>query len=146
MARGPEPAFDELYRDLILDHYRMPRNRRPLDGPDIDLTQHNPVCGDEVRVTARVREGRLVEIGFGGQGCSISQASASMMTEAVKGKQLADAGETAELFRSMVRGETEGDASLGDLAALQGVSKYPMRVKCAVLAWDTLQRGLEGLE
>ena len=144
MASSPEPSFDELYRDLILDHYRAPRNRRSLDEPDIDLTQHNPVCGDEIQITAHVRGGRLANIGFVGQGCSISQASASMMTEAVKGKPLEEADQTAALFRSMVRGETEGDESLGDLISLQGVSKYPIRVKCAVLAWDTLQKGLKG--
>ena len=144
MVRGPDPSFDELYRELILDHYRMPRNRGALKDPDVDLTQHNPVCGDEVTVTARVRDGRVIDIGFAGQGCSISQASASMMTEIVKGKGLQDANQTAESFRNMVRGETDGDDSLGDLLSLQGVSKYPMRVKCAVLAWDTLQKGIGG--
>ncbi len=145
MTGGPEPAFDELYRDLILDHYRAPRNRRSIIEPDIDLTQHNPVCGDEIQITAHVHDGRLVDIGFVGQGCSISQASASMMTEAVKGMPLQDADRTAALFRSMVRGESDGDSALGDLISLQGVSKYPIRVKCAVLAWDTLQKGLEGV-
>jgi len=143
MVRGPDPSFDELYRELILDHYRMPRNRGALEDPDVNLTQHNPVCGDEVTVTAHVRDGCVIDIGFAGQGCSISQASASMMTEVVKGKGFHEANQTAEAFRSMVRGETDGHDSLGDLLSLQGVSKYPIRVKCAVLAWDTLQKGLE---
>ena len=142
-ATGPDPAFDELYRELILDHYRIPRNRRALDAPNVDLTQHNPVCGDEIQITAQVENGHLVDIGFMGQGCSISQASASMMTEIVKGKRIEVADGTAASFRSMLRGETEGEESLGDLLSLQGVSKYPIRVKCAVLAWDTLQKGLE---
>ena len=143
MVRGTDPTFDELYRELILDHYRRPRNRHDVDSPDVDLTQHNPLCGDEVHVTARIEDGRLVDIGFAGQGCSISQASASMMTELVKGKEIDAADDVANSFRKMVRGEAAGDDSLGDVLSLQGVSKYPLRVKCAVLAWDTLQRGLQ---
>ena len=146
MVQGPEPVFDDLYRELILEHYRMPRNRRAVENADVDLVQHNPMCGDEVRVTARVFEGRVEEIGFIGQGCSISQASASMMTQAVLGMAIAEAGASAARFRSMIRGEIGADDDIGDLVAMQGVSRYPMRVKCAALAWDTLQKGLEGYE
>ncbi|MDA1095844.1 MAG: SUF system NifU family Fe-S cluster assembly protein [Chloroflexi bacterium] len=146
MVRGSEPVFDDLYRELILEHYRMPRNRRAVENADVDLVQHNPVCGDEVRVTARVVNGRLEEIGFVGQGCSISQASASMMTQAVLGMPIAEADASAARFRSMVRGEIAAEDELGDLVSMQGVARYPMRVKCAVLAWDTLQKGLEGYQ
>ena len=140
----PEPQFDELYRDLILDHYRLPRNNRVLDSPDADLTQFNPVCGDEVRLTARIRDGVVEEIAYVGQGCSISQSSASMMTEAVRGRSLDDANALARLFRSMIQGEDVDEAAMGDLIALQGASRYPTRVKCAVLAWDTFQKALSG--
>ena len=144
-GREPEPQFDELYRDLILDHYRIPRNNRVVETADADLTQFNPVCGDEVRLTARIRDGSLEDIGFVGQGCSISQSSASMMTEAVRGRTLEQAAELARAFRAMIQGEPVDEAVMGDLIALQGASRYPTRVKCAVLAWDTLQKALGGV-
>jgi len=145
LASGePEPYFDDLYRDLILDHYRLPRNNRVLDTPDADLTQFNPVCGDEVRLTARIRNGSIEEIAFVGQGCSISQSSASMMTEAIRGRSLEDASTLAHNFRAMILGEDVDEATMGDLMSLQGTSRYPTRVKCAVLAWDTLQKALGG--
>ena len=138
-GRESEPQFDELYRDVILDHYRMPRNNRVLKSADADLTQFNPVCGDEVRLMARIRDGAIEEIAFVGQGCSISQSSASMMTEAIRGRTLDEANTLAQHFRSMILGEDVDERTMGDLMALQGTSKYPARVKCAVLAWDTLQ-------
>ena len=122
----------------------MPRNRGVLDSPDADLTQHNPVCGDEVRLTARIDGGAIADIAFHGQGCSISQSSASMMTEAVKGRSLSDATQLAQDFRSMIQGNAINEDAMGDLIALQGASRYPTRVKCAVLAWDTLQKALGG--
>ena len=140
----PEPHFDELYRDVILDHYRLPRNNRVIDSANADLTQFNPVCGDEVRLTARIIDGEVADIGFVGQGCSISQSSASMMTEAIRGRTLDDANTLAQHFRSMILGEDVDERTMGDLMALQGTSKYPARVKCAVLAWDTLQKALSG--
>ena len=143
-GREPDPQFDELYRDLILDHYRLPRNNRVLESADADLTQFNPVCGDEIRLTARIRDGAVEDIGYVGQGCSISQSSASMMTEAIRGRSLDHANTLARLFRSMLQGEEVDEAAMGDLIALQGASRYPTRVKCAVLAWDTLQKALGG--
>ncbi len=140
----PEPHFDQLYRELILDHYRLPRNNRVLEVADADLTQFNPVCGDEVRLTARIRDGAIEDIAFVGQGCSISQSSASMMTEAIKGRSLEDASTLASYFRAMILGEDVDEAAMGDLMSLQGTSRYPTRVKCAVLAWDTLQKALGG--
>ncbi|MYD35979.1 MAG: SUF system NifU family Fe-S cluster assembly protein [Dehalococcoidia bacterium] len=140
----PDPYFDDLYRDLILDHYRLPRNNRVLDAPDADLTQFNPVCGDEIRLTARIRNGAIEEIAFVGQGCSISQSSASMMTEAMRGRSIEDAHALAHNFRAMILGEDVDEMAMGDLMSLQGTSRYPTRVKCAVLAWDTLQKALGG--
>ena len=122
----------------------MPRNRGVLDSPDADLTQHNPVCGDEVRLTARINDGAISEIAFHGQGCSISQSSASMMTEAVKGRSLSEATQLAQDFRGMIQGDAINEDAMGDLISLQGASRYPTRVKCAVLAWDTLQKALGG--
>ncbi len=140
----PEPHFDQLYRELILDHYRLPRNNRVLESADADLTQFNPVCGDEVRLMACIRDGVIEDIAFVGQGCSISQSSASMMTEAMRGRSLEDANALAHNFRAMILGEDVDEAAMGDLMSLQGTSRYPARVKCAVLAWDTLQKALSG--
>jgi nitrogen fixation NifU-like protein len=141
--QGDEPQFDELYRDLILDHYRSPRNRGVIVEPDVDLIQHNPVCGDEIRLTAKIVDGRVSSIEFTGQGCSISQASASMLTDMVTGRDIEGITELADSFRNMLRGNEPNERLMEDLMALKGVSKYPVRVKCAVLAWDTLQKALE---
>ena len=138
--------LDDLYQDLILDHYRNPRNRRKLEQADIDRLQYNPVCGDEIRIQLQVRGGRIEEASFSGGGCSISQASASMLTEALQGKSLQEAKATAARFRLLMQGEPTDLDALGDLAALQGVSYYPVRIKCAVLAWDTLQEGVRQWE
>ena len=143
-GREPEPQFDELYRDLILDHYRIPRNNRVLDGADADLTQFNPVCGDEIRLTARMHDGEVADIAFVGQGCSISQSSASMMTEAIRGHSIEHARSLAQNFRAMMQGDAVDENVMGDLMALQGASRFPTRIKCAVLAWDTLQKALGG--
>ncbi len=136
----------ELYRQVILDHYRNPRRRGKLSSPHVHAEGLNPSCGDEFFLDIRVEDGTITDAAIGGQGCSISQASASMMTEIVKGKPVDTADGTAELFRSMVRGETEGDDSLGDLEALQGVRKFPVRIKCADLPWTTLAEALERAE
>ena len=134
---------DELYRDIILDHYRNPRNKGDLDPAEISVSANNPLCGDEVTITARLSvDGSSVEaLHFSGRGCSISQASASMMTEEIEGKPLAEALKLINKFKEMMlaEGEVEG---LGDLEALQGVKKYPVRIKCAVLPWNSLLQGL----
>ncbi len=137
--------MDDLYQDIILDHTRNPRNKRKLDMPDVDARKVNPVCGDQVQVQLRLTDGAIAEADYQGQGCSISQASASMLTEALKGKSLQDAYQLAEAFRRMMRREaSEADKDmLGDLTALEGVSNYPLRVKCAVLAWETLEAGIK---
>ena len=139
-------ALDELYKEVILDHYKNPRNKRELPGAGVlSCTKNNPLCGDEITVHAHLEGGRVAEVTFEGAGCSISQASASMMTEAVAGKPVGEAEAMAGEFRSMMEGRHVPDEDeLGDLVALKGVVKYPVRIKCAVLAWDVLQDALAG--
>lgn len=137
-------SLDDLYREVILDHYRNPRNKRGLEGADIDLLHNNPLCGDEISVRVKLEDGAVSDAAFEGQGCSISQASASMLTEKIKGMKLDDVEGLVLEFRGMMAGkEGADDDALGDLVALKGVVKYPVRIKCAVLAWDTLQEGVE---
>src|SRR2546423_1844345 len=138
-------ALEDLYKEVILDHYKSPRNKRELPGAELTCSRNNPLCGDEIRVFAHVEDGRVADVSFQGQGCSISQSSASMLTEAVKGKPIPDAEKLAADFRGMMAGEVEPDEDeFGDLVALKGVVKYPIRIKCAVLAWDVLQEALSG--
>jgi nitrogen fixation NifU-like protein len=137
-------SLDDLYKEVILDHYKSPRNKRELDSPTVSRHRNNPLCGDEITVHARLDDGRIAEIAFEGQGCSISQASASMLTEAVDGLSVQDAGDLTESFRGMMEGKVDPDEdAFGDLMALKGVVKYPVRIKCAVLAWDVLQEALD---
>jgi nitrogen fixation NifU-like protein len=136
-------ALDELYKEVILDHYKNPRNKRSLPQAGLSCRKNNPLCGDEITVHARIDDGRVAEVAFEGSGCSISQASASMLTEAVAGKSFADAEDLATRFRGMMEGKVEPDEdTFGDLMALKGVVKYPVRIKCAVLAWDVFQEAL----
>jgi nitrogen fixation NifU-like protein len=138
-------ALDELYKEVILDHYKNPRNKRALPGAERSCTKNNPLCGDEITVHAHLTDGRVAEITFEGSGCSISQASASMLTEAIEGSSVEDAEALAGRFRGMMEGKVEPDEdTFGDLMALKGVVKYPVRIKCAVLAWDVLQEALAG--
>ena len=138
-----EAELDDLYRDIILDHYRHPRHRGSLASPTASHEGLNPLCGDEVTVELVVRDGRVADVAYKGSGCSISQSSASMMTEAVFGKSVAEATELSSAFTSMMRGSGDVDAeTLGDLEALAGVRKFPVRVKCATLAWHTLDEAL----
>ena len=138
-----ELELDELYRELILDHYKNPRNRAALDHADVIAEGYNPVCGDEVEMQLAFDGPTLTGIGIKGRGCSISQASGSMMTELVKGKSAEEIRHLAGEFQRMM---TEPGGSvpeeLGDLEALQGVAKFAVRVKCATLAWHTLEDGL----
>ena len=136
-------SLDDLYKEVILDHYKNPRNKRVIEDAVLTCSQNNPLCGDEIAVFAQVDDGLIGDISFQGQGCSISQASASMLTEAVKGQPLQKAANLARDFRGMMAGEVEPDEDeFGDLIALKGVVKYPIRIKCAVLAWDVLQEAL----
>lgn len=129
-------GLDDLYQQLILDHYRNQRGAGRVEHPSVAVEQHNPLCGDEVRVEMRIEEGRVAELRHSGDGCSISQASTSMMSEAVAGRTLDDALALVEHFRLMMHGsETPDEERLGDAVALAGVAKYPVRVKCALLGW-----------
>jgi nitrogen fixation NifU-like protein len=140
----PEPELDELYRELILDHYRNPRNHVPLESPAVVAEGYNPLCGDEVELRLDVEGDIISDVSFTGRGCSISQASGSMLTEVVKGKTVAQARALIALFtRMMTDPDFVPEEDVGDLEALQGVAKYPVRVKCATLAWHALQDGLD---
>ncbi len=139
-----EAELDELYRDVILDHYRSPRHKGSLSSPTIIREGLNPLCGDEVTLDLGLKGDVIAEVAFHGSGCSISQSSASMLTEAVLGKTLAEAETLFRDFTAMMQGSNEVDPeSLGDLEAMSGVRKFPVRVKCATLAWHTLAEALE---
>ena len=135
--------LDELYQEVVLDHYRSPRNNRLLESPDMESRGFNPFCGDEVKLTAHVNSTGLIDgLGFNGHGCAISQASASIMTDLLKGYSLNNAQSLITLFKDIMQGKENmepHEETLGDLAALEGVKKFPVRVKCAVLAWSTMQ-------
>ncbi|MDQ4025962.1 MAG: SUF system NifU family Fe-S cluster assembly protein [Actinomycetota bacterium] len=136
-------SLEELYKEVILDHYRAPRNKGRLDPHDVALERNNPLCGDEIELFLRFDGDTVEGVAFEGKGCSISQASTSMMTEKVRGLSAKEAGELAESIKRMMAGEEDGDAdTLGDLISLKGVVKYPVRIKCALLGWNTLLEGL----
>ena len=151
------PGLEDLYREIILDHYRAPRNRGELPVPPAHKVEgFNPLCGDEVVLYLDVDDGVVRDVRTSGQGCSISQASTSMMSAAVKGQPVDDARQLIRAFKSLMsihesklEGDGEGDehaldgVRLGDLEALQGVVKFPVRIKCATLAWNTLEQGLD---
>ena len=137
-------SLEELYKEVILDHYRAPRNKGRLDPHDIALERNNPLCGDEIELFLKFDGDSVEGIAFEGKGCSISQASASMMTEKIKGASTKDAQALAESIKRMMAGEEEGDPKeLDDLVSLKGVVKYPVRIKCALLGWNTLLEALE---
>jgi nitrogen fixation NifU-like protein len=137
-------SLEELYKEVILDHYRAPRNKGQLDPHDVALERNNPLCGDEIELFLKFEDDSVEGIAFDGKGCSISQASASMMTEKVKGLDIKDATELAESIKRMMAGDEEGDPkTLGDLVSLKGVVKYPVRIKCALLGWNTLLEAIE---
>jgi nitrogen fixation protein NifU and related proteins len=136
-------ALDEIYKEVILDHYKSPRNKREMADAPLTCSKNNPLCGDEITVYVNAEGGKVLEVSFVGQGCSISQASASMMTESVSGKTVEEVERLATEVRTMLAGDLEPDEDVfGELVALKGVVKYPVRVKCAVLAWDVLQEAL----
>jgi len=156
------PGLEDLYREIILDHYRNPRNRGELDSPPATRVEgFNPLCGDEVVLYLDVDGDTVRDIRIGGQGCSISQSSASMMSSAVKGKTLDEVRALSRAFKGMmsiheqsldgppegdgdgeIAGEPDADVKLGDLEALRGVVKFPVRIKCATLSWNTLLQGI----
>ena len=133
-------SLQDLYQQVILDHYRRPRNKGPLEGATHTLTLNNPLCGDVIDLMLRVEGDRVAEVHFEGKGCSISQASASMMGGVLKGKTIPEALLVMDTFTRMLHGDADAAAAteLGDLRALAGVSRFPIRVKCALLAWNCL--------
>lgn len=138
-------SLDDLYKEVILDHYQNPRNRGQLEAPSVATRGHNPLCGDEILLSLRIDGDTLQDLAFGGRGCSISQASASMMTESVKGHRLGEAESLAEAFKGFMAGESDAEA-LGEneeLQSLQGVKRFPVRVKCALLPWAALQEAVD---
>jgi nitrogen fixation protein NifU and related proteins len=147
------PGLEDLYREIILDHYRSPRNRGELPAPPAVVAQgHNPLCGDEITVYLQLDGDTVTDVKVGGQGCSISQSSASMMSQAIKGHSVDEVRALVKRFKGMMSiddadGEGNGapaaEVSLGDLEALQGVVKFPVRIKCATLAWNTLLQALD---
>jgi nitrogen fixation NifU-like protein len=157
-------GLEDLYREIILDHYRSPRNRGELPAPPAHVeTGFNPLCGDEITLYVDTDDDRIADIKLTGQGCSISQSSASMMSTAVKGKTLAEARATIRTFKAMMSvhehrldgadsadggdgAAPEPEVTLGDLEALQGVVKFPVRIKCATLSWNTLSQALDSIE
>jgi nitrogen fixation NifU-like protein len=155
------PDLEDLYREIILDHYRSPRNRGELETPPAHRVEgFNPLCGDEVVLYLDVDDdGNVRDLKIAGQGCSISQSSASMMSAAVKGKSVEEARDLTRAFKAMMSiheheiggqdappPEDGADGSLGDLAALRGVVKFPVRIKCATLSWNTLTQALDEIE
>ena len=141
--------LQDLYQDIIMDHNRRPRNFGPVEQPTHKKEGYNPLCGDQIELELKIVDGIVVDVGFTGVGCAISKSSASMMTEEIKGKTLEVVTSMFEQFRRMITVNNENDFDvdlLGDLEILQGVSRYPARIKCATLAWHTLNSALEGDE
>ncbi len=139
--------LDQLYRRVIMDHYKTPRNKGTLDTNSVNIEMNNPTCGDRILLTLQVEDGIVKDAKFDGEGCSISMASASMMTQAVKGKEVDEALKLSHIFSDMMLGKEYDDSiDLGDIEALQGVSQFPARIKCATLAWKAMEKGVQGEE
>lgn len=137
--------LDNLYRQVIMDHYKNPRNKGSLEGDSLVIDMNNPTCGDRIHLTLQVEDGIVKDAKFDGEGCSISMSSASMMTQTIKGKSVEEAMKLASIFSDMMQGKDyeEDDIDLGDIEALQGVNKFPARIKCATLAWKAMEKGLK---
>ena len=137
--------LDTLYRQVIMDHYKNPRNRGVIEDDSLTINMNNPTCGDRIQLTLKVENDIVVDAKFEGEGCSISMSSASMMTQAIKGKPIEEALELANAFSDMMQGkdvELDEDIDVGDIEALQGVCKFPARIKCATLAWKAMEKAL----
>lgn len=137
--------LDNLYRQVIMDHYKNPRNKGILEDGSLTVDMNNPTCGDRIHLTMNVEDGKVTDAKFDGEGCSISMASASMMTQAVIGQDTETALKLSEIFSQMIQGQDfdDEDLDLGDIEALQGVSKFPARIKCATLAWKAMEKGIK---
>lgn len=136
--------LDNLYRQVIMDHYKNPRNKGVLEEGSLTVNMNNPTCGDRIQLTMKVEDGKVADAKFEGEGCSISMSSASMMTQAVKGRSIEEALKLSKVFSDIMQGKEyeEDDLDLGDIEALQGVAKFPARIKCATLAWKAMEKGL----
>ncbi|MFD2922714.1 Fe-S cluster assembly sulfur transfer protein SufU [Halobacillus naozhouensis] len=137
--------LDTLYRQVIMDHYKNPRNRGTVEGDHLTVDMNNPTCGDRIQLQLQVNEGVVEDAKFDGEGCSISMSSASMMTQAIKGQKIEDAVKMSHMFSELMLGNEVDDDSidLGDIEALQGVAKFPARIKCATLAWKAMEKGVD---
>ncbi|WP_264740744.1 Fe-S cluster assembly sulfur transfer protein SufU [Cytobacillus firmus] len=136
--------LDTLYRQVIMDHYKNPRNKGVLEDDSLTINMNNPTCGDRIQLTLKLEDGKVADAKFEGEGCSISMSSASMMTQAIKGKNIEEALKLSKVFSDMMLGKEydEDDLDLGDIEALQGVSQFPARIKCATLAWKAMEKGV----
>jgi nitrogen fixation NifU-like protein len=136
--------LDDVYQELLLDHYKSPRCKGVLLNPDRVVDLHNPLCGDQISLNVKFAGDNVSEVAFTGHGCSISQATASMMSELIRGKSKEEVRGLSALFRKMIKSEVAGDAlePLGDALALEGVKNHSARIKCALLAWDCIDRAL----
>jgi len=140
--------LDTLYRQVIMDHYKNPRNKGVIEDDSLTINMNNPTCGDRIQLTLKVEDEKVVDAKFEGEGCSISMSSASMMTDAIKGRPVEEALKLANIFSDMVQGKDpqdlldEEDLDIGDIEALSGVCKFPARIKCATLAWKAMEKAL----
>lgn len=136
--------LDDLYRRVIMDHYKNPRNRGAFEDGAVNIELNNPTCGDRITLQLKVEDGMVKDARYTGEGCSISMSSASMMTEAVKGKSVVQALEWADRFSALMKGEDVEFEGYEDIEALSGVNKFPARIKCATLPWNALRKGIGG--
>ena len=141
MVDRSTPALGDLFQDIILEHYKRPRNKGTLADATVDIHMNNPTCGDEIHLYLKVEEGVVRDVAFEGEGCSISQSSISMMTQILKDQPVEEGLRIAERFKAMMHGDPEAakDKDLRDARALQGVSRFPTRVKCALLGWNAFE-------
>jgi len=138
--------LDDLYQEIIFEHYKQPKNQGSLEDADVVIEGRNPFCGDEIKLMLKIKNGLVEDVKFSGSGCAISQSSASVMTEQIKGKSIKEIQELFKDFSIMVRGEDDSHSHIDDtseLAAFQGISAFPTRVKCAMLAWNAMKEGIE---
>jgi len=139
--------LNNLYRDIIMDHYKYPRGRKKLEKADVTSEGKNPVCGDEIEMMLTLNGGKIEDVSVECLGCAISVASGSLLADAVRGKSIAEAKKIAKVVKAILKGEKpDADYDLGELEALEGVNKFPVRIKCALLAWTTLIEGLRNWE
>jgi nitrogen fixation NifU-like protein len=141
------PELDSLYREIILDHFKCPRGKKAIDCPDIAYEGYNPVCGDEVQISIKVQDGQVADVAVNSRGCAISVAAGSMLAELLPGKSLAEVEEVGRMFERLLKGETPlASEELGDLESLEGVSRFPVRIKCALLAWKTIEQAVKSFK